>query len=42
MADIIIRAADFAALAGIDLECAILQKLEFNRRRGYKHGGKKV
>lgn len=27
---------------GLDLENAILQKLEKNRQRGYKHGGKRI
>lgn len=40
MADIVIRVADLCGHLGIDLEQAISAKLEFNRERGYKHGGK--
>lgn len=40
LADVIIRAVDDAALLGVDLERAIRLKLDFNRTRPYRHGGK--
>lgn len=42
LADVVIRIADMAWLYGIDLEGAIKQKLEYNRTRGYRHGGKRI
>lgn len=41
-ADIIIRVLDMTHGLGIDIEQEILKKLEKNRNRGYRHGGKKV
>jgi NTP pyrophosphatase (non-canonical NTP hydrolase) len=41
MADTVIRVMDFCAGNGLLLGSAIKAKLEFNRTRGYKHGGKK-
>lgn len=40
LADIVIRALDFADKRGIDLESDVLEKLEYNATRGYRHGGK--
>lgn len=37
LADIVIRVADLAGTHGIDLEKAILDKLEYNKSRPYKH-----
>lgn len=37
LADCIIRIADFAGGRGIDLEKAILNKIETNKKRPYKH-----
>jgi len=42
LADVAIRLMDMCGGLGIDLEARILAKLEKNRTRGYRHGGKKV
>jgi NTP pyrophosphatase (non-canonical NTP hydrolase) len=42
LADICIRVFDISAVAGVDLEAAILAKMEQNSSRPYKHGGKIV
>lgn len=42
IADIIIRCLDLAGGLGLDLDAAIAAKLEKNRQRGYRHGGKRV
>lgn len=41
LADVVIRVADLCGHLGIDLEKMISVKLEYNRQRGFKHGGKK-
>jgi NTP pyrophosphatase (non-canonical NTP hydrolase) len=41
MADVVIRVMDFCEANGVDLEKAILEKLDYNATRSYKHGGKK-
>ena len=41
LADVCIRVFDFCGQNGIDLEKAILEKMEKNKSRTYKHGGKK-
>lgn len=41
IADIVIRAFDFAEEAGIDLAHVIEEKLAYNATRPHKHGGKK-
>lgn len=41
-ADAFIRLVDMTHGLGIDLGLAVLAKLEKNRRRGYRHGGKRV
>ena len=41
-ADQIIRVLDLTAGLGIDIDHAIAQKLEKNKTRGYRHGGKRV
>lgn len=38
VADIIIRALDFAAEHGIDVELAIAEKMRYNATRPHKHG----
>lgn len=38
LADIVIRVADLAAAAGIDLEAVIIEKQAYNRGRPFKHG----
>lgn len=40
LADVVIRVADLCGVLQIDLEGIIRRKLEYNRSRGYKHGGK--
>ena len=40
LADIIIRTVDIAAVLNINLEEALREKLAFNDRREYKHGGR--
>ena len=42
LADVIIRIADICGLYGIDLKRAIRQKMEYNRNRPYRHGGKVI
>ncbi len=38
MADVIIRVLHFAGKHSIDIEAAVLEKMEFNRSRPFKHG----
>lgn len=40
LADIVIRVLDSAKRHGIDIEDAIVRKLNYNATRGYRHGGK--
>ncbi len=40
LADIIIRCLDMAEARGYDLAGALLAKIEYNRTREHKHGGK--
>lgn len=40
LADVCIRIFDLCGYKGIDLEAAILHKMERNKVRSYKHGGK--
>lgn len=42
LADIVIRALDFADIYDINLVQAIQDKLARNRERGYRHGGKRI
>jgi NTP pyrophosphatase (non-canonical NTP hydrolase) len=42
LADIVIRVLDLAGGLGIDLDREIHVKMEKNRERGYRHGGKRV
>lgn len=42
LADIVIRVADTAGALGIDLERAILDKMEFNETRPFRHGNKRA
>ena len=38
LADVVIRCFDMADYYGIDLEAAIIEKMDFNKTRPYKHG----
>lgn len=40
LADVCIRVFDLCGSRGIDLEKAILEKMQYNKSRSYKHGGK--
>jgi hypothetical protein len=42
LADIVIRVMDICGYYGIDLEAAITEKMEYNRNRPIRHGGKKL
>lgn len=42
LADCVIRIADMCGLYGIDLQRAITEKLDYNRSRGWRHGGKQI
>lgn len=40
LADVVIRIMDFCGLNGIDLEAAIVEKMNYNETRPHRHGGK--
>lgn len=40
MADCIIRILDWCGKEGIDIDSVITRKMEYNKTRPYKHGGK--
>jgi len=40
LADVVIRVMDFCEARGINLEEEIINKLEYNKQRPYKHGKK--
>lgn len=42
LADVIIRVLDCAGGLDFDIDAAVLSKMEKNRGRGYRHGGKRV
>ncbi len=42
LADTVIRIFDACGKYGIDLEKAIREKMDYNKTRGYKHGGKVI
>ena len=42
LADVVIRVLDCAGGLGIDLDKAVADKMEKNRHRGFRHGGKKI
>lgn len=42
LADTVIRVFDLCGGLGIDLEWAVLSKMEANRLRSHKHGGKRL
>lgn len=42
MADIVIRVLDCVGAFTDDFDGAVLEKMENNKQRGYRHGGKRV
>jgi NTP pyrophosphatase (non-canonical NTP hydrolase) len=42
LADCIIRILDFCGKNNIDIEDALIKKIEFNKTRPHRHGGKKL
>ena len=42
LADVAIRLFYMAHIYGVDLEAAIPEKVEFNKKRSFKHGGKLI
>lgn len=42
LADALIRILDLSAGLGLDMDTAVREKLEKNKTRGYRHGGKRV
>lgn len=42
LADTLIRVLDLTAGLGLDMDAAVRMKLEKNKGRGYRHGGKRV
>lgn len=42
IADALIRILDYAGFKGWDLDFIVKQKLDYNKTRSYKHGGKKL
>jgi NTP pyrophosphatase (non-canonical NTP hydrolase) len=42
LADIIIRVLDCSGGLGIDIDSAVEEKIEKNKLRGFRHGGKRV
>ncbi len=42
LADVLIRVLDLADGLGVDLDTHVERKLQKNRERGYRHGGKRV
>lgn len=42
MADCLIRILDWAAHEGVDMDAVVRDKMEYNKTRPYRHGGKRL
>ncbi len=42
MADCLIRILDWAAHEGVDMDTIVREKMDYNKTRPYRHGGKKL
>ena len=42
LADVLIRVLDCASGLGLDMDAAVQAKIEKNKTRGFRHGGKRV
>jgi NTP pyrophosphatase (non-canonical NTP hydrolase) len=42
LADVVIRLLDICGYLNIDLEAALIEKMTYNEKRPYRHGGKKL
>jgi NTP pyrophosphatase (non-canonical NTP hydrolase) len=42
LADVVIRLLDICGYFNIDLEAALIEKMTYNEKRPYRHGGKKL
>jgi len=42
LADVLIRVGDIAQILDINLEREVLNKMDYNDTRSYKHGGKRI
>lgn len=42
LADVLIRVLDCSSGLGLDMDAAVRAKLEKNKTRGFRHGGKRV
>ena len=42
LADCLIRILDWAGREGVDLDAILREKMDYNRTRQYRHGGKKL
>jgi NTP pyrophosphatase (non-canonical NTP hydrolase) len=42
LADVVIRCGDLAGILGIDLQSAVIEKMNYNEGRPHLHGGKAI
>ena len=42
LADVIIRTMDLATYQRLNIEALVIEKMEYNKTREYRHGGKKI